>query len=91
MQRGGQRKGMSIENTFSTMNKEEDMFDKVQCLCKALSRDLETENLQGKTVTLKLKTSQFRMITRSRTCNSFVWKSDQINSIAQSVFYFYLC
>jgi nucleotidyltransferase/DNA polymerase involved in DNA repair len=83
--RGGQRKGMSAEVTFSTMTEEQDMVDKIHHLSESLSRDLESEKLQGKTVTIKLKTSDFQLITRSRTSDSYISKADQINSIAQAV------
>lgn len=76
---------MSVENTFSAMTLEKDMVEKVHDLADILSKDLQSEKLQGKTVTLKLKTSQFQVITRSRTIDSFIWKAEQINSIAQSV------
>ena len=55
----------------------------------ALSKDLQSEKLQGKTVTLKLKTDQFQIITRSRSCDSYIWKADQIDSIAKSVNVYY--
>jgi nucleotidyltransferase/DNA polymerase involved in DNA repair len=76
---------MSAEITFSTMTEEQDMVDKIHYLSESLSRDLETEKLQGKTVTIKLKTSDFQLITRSRTSDSYISKADQIKSIAQSV------
>ena len=76
---------MSTETTFATMTEEQDMIDKIHSLSESLSKDLKTENLQGKTITLKLKTSEFQLITRSRTSDSYIWKADHINSVAQSV------
>lgn len=76
---------MSTETTFSTMTDEQEMADKILCLSESLSKDLQTENLRGKTITLKLKTSEFQIITRSRTSDSYICKAVQINSVAQSV------
>ena len=63
------------------------MISRISDISVTLSQDLWNENLQGRTLKLKLKTAEFRAITRSRTLNSYIWNSIQIFSISKSVYY----
>ncbi len=51
-------------------------------LCDQLSSSLKSNNKFGKTITLKLKTSKFRTITRSKTIKTPTQLADVIYSVA---------
>ena len=65
------RKSLSSETTF-----EEDVarFDELKAIlwrqCERVARGLKQEGLAGRTVTLKIKTSDFKLKTRSRSLDS---------------------
>ena len=61
-------KSVSHEHTFDedTSNREE-LATVLSVLCEKVSRRLRSEGLKGKTVTLKLRTGDFRTITRDVT------------------------
>jgi DNA polymerase-4 len=62
------RKGISAETTFeSDLVAIEALEDKLAPLCDKVARQARAAGLAGRTVTLKLRTTDFRIITRRKT------------------------
>ena len=62
------RKSLSAETTLDRDLSAADALSPVLWrLCEKVARGLRSESLAGRTVTLKLKTARFRLLTRSRT------------------------
>ena len=59
-----QRKSMSTETTFKDTSDLEKLREICNELCMELASDLETENLKGSQVTLKIKTDKFVLKTK---------------------------
>lgn len=59
------RKSIGTETTFTEMSKPEELLDMCDKLCQTLAEDLKKEKLKGKTVTIKLKTVNFEVKSRS--------------------------
>lgn len=79
------RKGMSLERTFPPMTRESDMLTLLEDLSHKLAEDLKAEGLKGRTVTLKLKTTDFQVLTRSKTVEWLVWKGEDVFRLARQV------
>ncbi len=63
-----ERKGISAETTFNEdLTRRGDLEDQLWPLCEKVARQARTSNLEGRVVTLKLKTAGFRILTRRRT------------------------
>ena len=62
-------KSISVETTFSKIKSEKEIKNELHLLCLKLSSRLKDKNFIGKTLTLKLKTTKFKVITRSVTSN----------------------
>eukprot|EP00873_Tetraselmis_striata_P034403 jgi/Tetstr1/454667/TSEL_041557.t1 len=65
------RKGISVERTFGAIAGRADMEHKLRELAAHLAADMAKEDLRGRTLTLKLKTSEFRVHTRA--CSTQHW------------------
>jgi DNA polymerase-4 len=62
------RKSIGAERTYSTdLTRLEDMKEKVEYLCQVVFDYMEKKENFGRTITLKIKNSDFKVITRSRT------------------------
>ncbi|UTW56922.1 DNA polymerase IV [Kordiimonas sp. SCSIO 12610] len=73
-------KSISSERTFrKDINIREDLEKLLWKLAENVSLELKTKQMAGKTITLKLKTSTHRIITRSRTI-------DQPTQLAETLF-----
>jgi len=63
-----ERKGISAETTFNDdLTRRGDLEDQLWPLCEKVARHARSNNLEGRVVTLKLKTAGFRILTRRRT------------------------
>ena len=63
-----ERKGISAETTFNDdLSARSDLEDQLWPLCEKVARHARTSNIEGRVVTLKLKTTAFRILTRRRT------------------------
>ena len=62
-------KSISVETTFLKIKSEKEIKNELHLLCLKLSTRLKNKNFIGKTLTLKLKTTKFKVITRSVTSN----------------------
>ncbi len=61
------QKSISAETTFGSDTSDAgDLLSKLLPLCEKVGRSLREKNLAAHSITLKLKTSEFRIITRSR-------------------------
>ncbi|CAD5118547.1 DgyrCDS7235 [Dimorphilus gyrociliatus] len=67
----GERKSMSVERTFREMTDRDEMYKKCLDLCNELGGDLKRHNLVGKTITLKIKKSDFSVKTKAQTIANF--------------------
>jgi DNA polymerase-4 len=75
------RKSVSAETTFNTdMSDLEQLKDKLWQVCLKTADRSKAKNLAGRTVTLKLKTAQFKSISRRRTLQQPVQLADVIFS-----------
>lgn len=79
-------KSVSSERTLEKNLADYDALEaKLWHLCETLSWDLKRKELAGVTVTLKLKTSLHRIITRSRTLSAPTQLADTIFEIGQQL------
>lgn len=63
-----ERKGISAETTFETdLSGLADLEDKLAPLCERVARQARAGGVAGRVVTLKLRTTDFRIVTRRRT------------------------
>ncbi|KAL3814315.1 hypothetical protein ACJIZ3_015583 [Penstemon smallii] len=72
------RKSMSCERTFSSTQDEASLYQKLAGIVENLSTDLKKEDLCGRTLTLKLKTSCFEVRTRAVTLSNYICSSEDI-------------
>jgi len=76
-----ERKSVSAETTFNTdISNLEQLKDKLWQVCLKTADRSKAKNLAGRTVTLKLKSAQFKSITRRRTLQQPVQLADVIFS-----------
>lgn len=62
------RKSIGAENTYLTdMNKKEELIAHLEEIAEEVWKRVSKRNFTGKTVTLKVKYSDFRIVTRSKT------------------------
>ncbi|XP_070208820.1 DNA polymerase kappa-like [Littorina saxatilis] len=80
-----ERKSMSTEQTFGELSRPEELYSKCQELCQCLAEDLAKEQLMGKTVSLKLKTTDFQVRTRAQTTSNYVGSADDIFAVAKGI------
>jgi len=65
---GSKAKSISTETTFSDDIRDlETLLHRLWPLCEKVTKQLKDKNLAARTITMKLKTSGFRSLTRSRT------------------------
>jgi len=67
------RKSLAAERTFNeNLSSEIFMIEKLEHIAEEVSRRLKSSKVEGKTVTLKIKYSDFTLQTRSKTLSYFV-------------------
>jgi len=75
-------KSVGVEDTFAVdLNTLEDMQTELHVLCDKLSKRLQKSNKSGRTIVLKIKFSDFTLITRSKT---FPFYLESIVEISES-------
>ncbi|KAF6260719.1 hypothetical protein COO60DRAFT_856036 [Scenedesmus sp. NREL 46B-D3] len=72
------RKGISCERTFANMSSSADMEKMADNLVQHLAADMESEGIESKTLTLKLKTTDFAVRTRAVTLAGHVHTAQQM-------------
>ena len=81
-------KSVAAEHTFdSNLSSEIFMMDKLELIAVSLERRLKRNNVAGKTITLKIKYSDFTQQTRSKTMPYFVSDKALILEIVRELLY----
>ncbi|MCH8533796.1 MAG: DNA polymerase IV [Flavobacteriaceae bacterium] len=82
------RKSLGAEQTFSkNISSEVFMEDKLQQIAEEVERRLKSAQVAGKTITLKIKYSDFSTHTRSKTLALFIASSSLIYEEAKALLY----
>ena len=82
------RKSLGAERTFNeNISSEIFMLERLQNIAEEIERRLKKSNVAGKTVTLKIKYSDFTLQTRSKTLPYFIADKDLILEIAKELLY----
>ena len=81
-------KSVGAERTFSeNLSSEIYMMEKLEQIARELSERLKKHQIAGKTITLKIKYSDFRVQTRSRTQAYFIAEKDLILETAKELLF----
>lgn len=82
------RKSLAAERTFNdNLSSEIFMLDKLKQIADEVSRRLSRSNVAGKTLTLKIKYSDFSLQTRSKTVPYFMGDTSVIFEIAKELLF----
>ncbi|TYB78635.1 DNA polymerase IV [Bizionia myxarmorum] len=82
------RKSLAAERTFSeNLSSEIFMLEKLQHIADEVSKRLKKSDVAGKTITLKIKYSDFTLQTRSKTLPYFVNEASMILETAKDLLY----
>ncbi|MBO6605244.1 DNA polymerase IV [Psychroserpens sp.] len=82
------RKSLAAERTFSeNLSSEIFMLEKLEHIADEVARRLQQSKVAGKTVTLKIKYSDFTLQTRSKTSEYFMSDKSMILEIAKQLLY----
>ncbi|MDW5289069.1 DNA polymerase IV [Formosa sp. PL04] len=80
------RKSLAAERTFNeNLSSEIFMLEKLELIAKEVSKRLKTSKVAGKTITLKIKYSDFTLQTRSKTLHYFISDADLIMDTVKSL------
>ena len=81
-------KSVGAERTFfENLSSEVFMLEKLEHIATELERRLKKYNISGKTITLKIKYSDFTLQTRSKTIQYFIADKNLILEIAKELLY----
>lgn len=82
------RKSVAAEHTFyNNLTSEIYMLEKLEQIAEELEKRLQKSNVSGKTVTLKIKYSNFSVQTRSRTLPYFIKDKSMLLEIVKELLY----
>lgn len=82
------RKSLAAERTFSTnLSSEIFMLEKLNLIAEEVSKRLKTNKVAGKTITLKIKYSDFSLQTRSKTLPYFISDKHLLLETARELLY----
>ncbi|WP_191858521.1 DNA polymerase IV [Hanstruepera ponticola] len=82
------RKSLAAERTFSeNLSSEVFMLEKLDHIAEEVSRRLQKSQVAGKTITLKIKYSDFTLQTRSKTLRYFIHDKSIILETAKDLLY----
>tara|TARA_B100000767_G_scaffold251544_1_gene254666 strand:- start:97 stop:1137 length:1041 start_codon:yes stop_codon:yes gene_type:complete len=82
------RKSIAAERTFSeNISSEVFMLERLYKIAEELERRMIASETKGKTITLKIKYSDFTQQTRSKTVQNFIQKKDKIMQIVKELLY----
>ncbi|KAL3138793.1 hypothetical protein ABBQ32_005635 [Trebouxia sp. C0010 RCD-2024] len=76
------RKGISCERTFAAISSTADLEAKCAEIAEHLAGDMAREDLKGKTLTLKLKTTAFEVRTRAQSLPQHISTAAEIQAVA---------
>lgn len=81
-------KSVAAEHTFEeNLSSEVFMEERLEDIASQLTKRLERYHVAGKTVTLKIKYSDFTVQTRSTTLTDFIAEKDHLLSVARELLY----
>ncbi|MBI89889.1 MAG: DNA polymerase IV [Candidatus Marinimicrobia bacterium] len=82
------RKSVGAEQTFSKdIDSEGFMLDKLSTIANELERRMVKTSNKGKTITIKIKFSDFTLQTRSKTVDSYISKKEEFFPIIEELLY----
>lgn len=82
------RKSIAAERTFNeNLSSEVFMLDRLEKIAEELERRMKKTNAKGKTITLKIKYSDFTQQTRSKTTNHFIQLKKEFYPIVKGLLY----
>lgn len=82
------RKSIGSERTFSeNISSEIFMLERLENIAEEIERRLEKGKVAGKTITLKIKYSDFSMQTRSRTIDHYIATKGLVMEVAKELLY----
>ena len=82
------RKSIAAERTFSkNISSEVFMLERLFTIAEELERRMTKSETKGKTITLKIKYSDFTQQTRSKTTQKFIQKKDEIMHVVKELVY----
>lgn len=82
------RKSLAAERTFDeNLSSEIFMLEKLETIAEEVSKRLEKATVKGKTVTLKIKYSDFSLQTRSKTVSEYLQSKNDIVDIAKELLF----
>lgn len=82
------RKSIAAERTFSeNISSEVFMLDRLNKIADELERRMLRSDTKGKTITLKIKYSDFTQQTRSKTIHEYIQKKDEFMPIVKELLY----
>ncbi len=82
------RKSIAAERTFSeNISSEVFMLERLEKIADELERRMIRSETKGKTVTLKIKYSDFTQQTRSKTVSEFIQKKEEFMPIVKELLY----
>ncbi|PQJ79998.1 DNA polymerase IV [Polaribacter porphyrae] len=82
------RKSVGAERTFrENISSEVFMLDKLNDIADEIERRMEKSKTKGKTITLKIKYSDFTQQTRSKTISRFIFKKQDFFPIVKELLY----
>jgi DNA polymerase kappa len=76
-----------MDRTFRSLSSRTDLYFKLKDISHKLAKDLESKNLCGKTVGLKIKLTSFEVRTRAKTLPSNIYKQEDLEKYASQVCY----
>lgn len=82
------RKSIGAERTFlENMTSEIEMLEKLKTIAIEIEKRMKNNNVKGKTVTLKIKYSDFTLQTRSKTVHLFLQNKTEIFSVVKELLF----
>ena len=82
------RKSIAAEITFNeNLSSEVFMLQRLDNIADELERRMQKSNTKGKTITLKIKYSDFTQQTRSKTINSYIYKKKEFYPFIKELLY----
>jgi len=80
------RKSISVERTYSEdLLTRESILIKLKILVEKLTKTLQTKNIKGKTINLKIRYSDFETLTRSRTKMHFLNNYKEVYEVCEQL------
>ena len=82
------RKSLGAEHTFEeNISSEIFMLERLDEIAAGVERRLQRGNVSGRTITLKIKYSDFSSQTRSRSIDHYISKKEEILAVARELLY----